>query len=124
MATDERTFMAAIVGDSTVQTRVGTDGSSQTKVYASPAPQDTELPLITYFVVNESPTNKTATTSTSSRYLIQVDVFSRDKGQAKSIAAAVKAAGETVGYLEGSRDMYEQQLLAHRISMDFSFYGT
>lgn len=124
MARDERTFRAAIVGDSTVQSLVGTDGEGQYKVYISPAPQGTELPLVTQFTVNETPTNKTAVASTSSRYLIQLDIFSRSYPQAKAIAAAIKVAGETVSYLEGSRDLYEQELKAHRISMDFSFYGT
>lgn len=124
MATDERTFIAAIVADAGAAAALGTDASSQVKLYASPAPQGQALPLATYFTVNETPTNKLSGGSTSSRYLIEIDVFSRDKGQAKSIAAAIKTAAETVATMEGSRDLYEQEISAHRISMDFAFYGT
>lgn len=125
MPSDERTFYAAIVADATVSARLGTDANSQVKFYASPAPEGTALPLATWFTVNETPENKLAGGSSSSRFTIQVDVFSRDKAQAKSIAAAVKAAAEALAntHFDGSRDLYEQDVKAHRISMDFAHYG-
>lgn len=125
MARDESTFWSLIKSDATVISAVGTDDHSpaQVKVYASPAPEGTALPLVTYFLVSGAPENKLPSVPASDRLVIQVDVFSRSKSEVKTIARAVRDSAEPSAYMIDERDQYESEIMAHRVSMDFSYRG-
>lgn len=122
---DERTFIALIVADATVVSALGSDGNSQVKLYASnTVPQGLEMPYATYFDVTGVPTNKLKSTPDSDRLIIQIDVFSRSKAQARAIGTAIRNIAQQHGRLLGFRDLYDADLMAHQHEMDFSYFGT
>ena len=114
----ESTLYAALSGDDGVAALVST------RIYPQIAPDSAAVPYITYQVVATTAHNILNGAPGTERKVIQVNCVSNTYTQAKSIAAAVKAAIEVnVGYLNGGGDDYFPSTERHRVRLDFALIG-
>lgn len=107
------------------------------RVYPSVLPDKPTFPSVVYQVISNEQTFTHDGPVALRRPRVQIDVWSRRRLEAEAIESAIISA--LVGYrgpmgdvdytagwgLEISTDIYEQETLLHRISMDFrGWYGT
>lgn len=130
----QQAIRSLIVEDSSVANIVGAG------VYAHAAPQGSAFPYVTFFVVDDVPhTHSLSTGLGGGRQRVQVDCWSTDYEQAKTLSLAIRKAlvgnsgtknGTTIQAIlsEGSRDTYEKpesakELGVYGVSEDFMVWS-
>lgn len=100
------------------------------RIFPNIMPPETPLPALVYLVVDNIPqttfTSVAATVVGSAR--VQVDAYDLDYDTAQALADAVSDCLDGVSVPElaalelNSRDMWDSELRAHRVSRDFSVW--
>lgn len=102
------------------------------RIYLYQAPQDVQLPCITFFQITSDPNNTLSGPSAVTRERWQIDCWSDRYSGAISLAASVKAAMlASVGdndldsvVLLSELAQFEREEALHRVILDFSIWHT
>lgn len=96
------------------------------RIYPMVLPQNPTLPAITYTRIVGLPVYSIYGYSGLNNAHVQVDCWASTYSGAKALAAAVTAAISSAttfkGVMVGDRDMFEDDVLLYRVSMDWSLW--
>jgi hypothetical protein len=112
----EELVFAVLAGTSPPATGAGL------RVYPLLAPQNAELPRITFARVANAPVNSLSGSSGLDAVRVQVDAWAKTFLGAKELAAEVRTAMEGAsfkGLLQNDFDTYEPETKTYRVSLDF-----
>lgn len=99
--------------------------ATTTRIFPVVAPPETILPFITYVRVNGGQINTLSGYATVENPSVQIDVFSTGYSQAKTLADNIHSVINTTttfrSILKNDSDLFEEDINAYRITMDFTF---
>jgi hypothetical protein len=106
---------------------VGVSNLVGARIYPATLPQNPTLPAITYMRVTSGPVYSITGYSGLDNPHMQIDCWASTYSAAKALRAAVLTAidGATTlkGVLISDQDMYEDDVMIYRVSMDFSLWS-
>jgi hypothetical protein len=96
-------------------------GTSQ-RVYEDTAIQDTAQPYVVWSTVGGTPENYVGELPGIDQARIQIDCYSKGKGQARDLARAVRDAIEPTAHMIGTPiSLYEAETKLYRYILEFDF---
>lgn len=100
-------------------------GTNPPRIYRhGSAPQTTDKPYVTWFVVSDAPENELSETPPIDRYTVQVDCWHQSDSGIESLAEAVRDAIEPYAHMTGmpinQREMLDTKL--YRIALQFDWF--
>lgn len=122
MSSVDEVVYQALSGSATLAALVGS------RVYAEPAPQNTQFPLVVYRLISDSPVFGLGGFSGLRRLYVQVDACAAQYEDALVIKDAVFAAlagnfASFKGLAQDCRSLYDEAARVHVVSQDFSVWA-
>lgn len=98
-------------------------GTNPPRIYRhGDAPQDTERPFVTWFVVSGVPENNLSSLPTNDVYTVQIDCWHQTDSGVELLATAVRDAMESVCYMTAVVvNMREPETRLFRVGIQFDF---
>jgi len=120
----ETTLYATLSADAGVRAIVSSGSPLDHRIYPQIAPDTAVLPYLTYQLITANPFNVLAGAPGGERKLVQINCIANSYSEAKTLAAAVKAAiNVDVGYVQAETDDYFSSVESFRVIVDIAMIG-